>query len=90
MMRYMSEETPHGWPRHEDRANRELGQRPRAEADITVWDPDGHGPRAAGLVLAGRFTVVGDVVATRIVFWDVDQRRRFIEEHALEVKNLDV
>lgn len=36
----------------------------------TMWDPDGPGPLPERLVVAGIFTVAGDVAANRVAVWD--------------------
>lgn len=36
----------------------------------TVWDPDGPGPAAPVLVVAGEFSLAGTVAANRIAVWD--------------------
>ncbi len=37
---------------------------------LTMWDPDGSGPAAAQLVIAGSFSVAGNLVANRICLYD--------------------
>jgi hypothetical protein len=37
---------------------------------MTVWDPDGAGPKPGLLVAGGQFTVAGGVSASRIAAWD--------------------
>lgn len=36
----------------------------------TMWDPDGPGPLGPRVVLGGRFTIAGNVVANNIAAWD--------------------
>jgi hypothetical protein len=51
------------------RANGELGVDDTVRAS-TMWDPDGAGPAPSRLVLAGHFTVAGNIAANRIAAWD--------------------
>lgn len=39
-------------------------------AAVVSWDPDGSGPQPELLVVAGGFTVAGDVLAGRVAAWD--------------------
>ncbi|MBZ0152785.1 MAG: hypothetical protein K8J09_14765 [Planctomycetes bacterium] len=39
-------------------------------SDSVMWDPDGPGPQTARLVLAGKFTIAGNVMSSGVVTFD--------------------
>ncbi len=44
-------------------------------AALTMWDPDGSGPKPPQLIIAGEFVRAGDVLASNIVAYDLSSGR---------------
>ncbi|MCR9244151.1 MAG: hypothetical protein NXI31_03910 [bacterium] len=55
-------------------AGNQLPGTDRAVLATASWDPDGNGPRPAGVVVAGGFAAAGSVQASGIAFYDPSRR----------------